>query len=182
MDDLIKADLYRYVPEPYSFTKLIKGLRSQGFRYMFLKRKLDKQKAGSLKWFFLKFMLRHYTYKFGFQIGGTIDKGFYISHFGTIVVSNGAVIGKNCNISHGVTIGVTRRGERTGAPRIGNEVWMGTNSIMVGNINIGNNVLIGPGAYVNFDVPDNSVVLGNPGIIKPSVNATLGYINNKISN
>jgi serine O-acetyltransferase len=87
----------------------------------------------------------------------------------------------NCNIAHGATIGVTRRGKKVGAPNIGNEVWLGANSIIVGGINIGNNVLIAPGAYINFDVPDNSIVLGNPGIIKPSLKATEGYINNKVT-
>ena len=36
-----------------------------------------------------------------------------------------------------------------------------------GGVNIGDNVLIAPGAFVNFDVPDNSIVLGNPGKIIP---------------
>jgi serine O-acetyltransferase len=179
MDDIIKSDLYRYIAKPYSLMNLIRGFRSQGFRYMFLKRKLDKQRKGSFKWLIYKVILRHYTYKYGFQIGGSIGKGFYISHFGIIVVSTEAVIGKNCNIAHGVTIGVTRRGKKVGAPTIGNEVWMGANSIIVGGINIGNNVLIAPGAYVNSDIPDNSIVLGNPGIIKSSTRATEGYINNK---
>ena len=49
-----------------------------------------------------------------------------------------------------------------------------------GNINIGNNVLIAPGAYVNFDVPDGSIVIGNPGLIRRSPGATLNYINNTI--
>lgn len=179
MDEIIKADLYRYIPKPYNLMNLIRGFRSQGFRYMFLKRKMDKQKIGSLKWLIFKIILRHYIYKYGFQIGGTIGKGFYISHFGIVVISTEAVVGKNCNIAHGVTIGVTRRGDKAGAPNIGNEVWMGANSIIVGNICIGNNVLIAPGAYVNFNVPDNSIVLGNPGIIKSSSQATEGYINNK---
>lgn len=39
------------------------------------------------------------------------------------------------------------------------------NSIIVGGVTIGNNVLIAPGAFINFDVPDNSIVIGNPGKI-----------------
>ena len=57
---------------------------------------------------------------------------------------------------------------------------LGANAVIVGKINIGNNVLIAPGAYVNFDVPDNSIVIGNPGLIRQSPGATLGYINNTI--
>ena len=53
---------------------------------------------------------------------------------------------------------------------------VGINSTIVGNIKIGNNVLIAPNAVVNFDVPDNSVVIGNPGVIHHKENATEGYI------
>lgn len=155
------------------------GLRTQGFRYMFFRRLKDhygpKSTIGRISVLFI----RHYTYKFGFQIGGKIGKGFYIGHFGTIVVNGSVEIGENCNIAHGVTIGATRRGDKAGVPEIGNCVWMGTNSIIVGKIRIGNNVLIAPGAYVNFDVPDNSIVIGNPGQIISSLSATAGYINNK---
>lgn len=182
MDEIIKADLYRYVPMPFKKRLLIRGFRSQGFRYMFLKRILDNKKPGSFRWLILKFIIRHYTYKYGFQIGGKIGKGFFIGHFGTIVVSEETIIGQNCNIAQGVTIGVTRRGSKAGAPIIGDEVWIGTNAIIVGKVIIGNNVLIAPGAYVNFDVPENSIVIGNPGEIKYSLNATEGYINNKYKN
>ena len=51
-----------------------------------------------------------------------------------------------------------------------------SNLIVVGKIKIGNDVLIAPGAYVNFDVPDHSIVIGNPGKIIPKQNATEGYI------
>lgn len=179
MNEYIKADLFRYIPSDYSLNNLIKGFRSQGFRYMFFYRlKEDVSKKNPL-WLVYKLLLRHYTYKYGFQIGGKIGKGFYIGHFGTIVVNPETTIGDNCNIAHNVTIGVTRRGERSGVPNIGNEVWIGTGAIIVGKIVIGNNVLIAPGAFVNFDVPDNSIVMGNPGQIKYSEFATTGYINNK---
>jgi serine O-acetyltransferase len=179
MNEYIKADLYRYIPKKYSIQNLIHGFRSQGFRYMFFKRLVDLTSRKNPLWFIYKLFLRHYTYKYGFQIGGRIDKGFYIGHFGAVVINPEALIGSNCNIAHGVTIGVTRRGEKAGVPKIGNDVWIGTGSVLVGKINVGNNVLIAPLAYVNFDVPENSIVIGNPGIIKASVNATSGYINNR---
>jgi len=58
-------------------------------------------------------------------------------------------------------------GKKKGVPTIGDNVFMGRNSIIIGNVNIGHNVLIAPGAFVNFDVPDNSIVIGNPGQIIP---------------
>ena len=94
------------------------------------------------------------------------------------MVNNNAIIGRNCNIAHGVPIGATRRGEHKGVPCIGDYVWIGTNAVLVGNIRIGNDVLIAPGAYVNFDVPNHSLVIGNPGKIVPKDRPTRNYITN----
>lgn len=89
------------------------------------------------------------------------------------------MIGKNCNISPNVVIGQTNKGKRKGAPQIGDEVWIGTGAVIVGKITIGNNVLIAPNSYVNFDIPSNSLVLGNPATIIPKDKSiTEGYINN----
>lgn len=178
MNIIIKSDLFRYIPKPYSSANLIRGFRSQGFRYMYFKRLRELHAKSPVIRLFTKLALRHYTYKYGFQIGGKIGKGFYIGHFGTIIISTEAVIGEYCNIAHGVTIGASRRGEKKGAPKLGNFVWIGTNAIIVGAITVGHDVLIAPGAYVNFDVPDHSIVIGNPGKIILRENATEGYINN----
>jgi len=120
--------------------------------------------------------------KYHFQIpyDTKIGKGFYIAHFGRLIIHPRSVIGHNVNISTGVVIGTQFRGSKKGSPTIGNYVWIGANAVIVGKITIGNNVLIAPGAYVNFDVPDNSIVIGNPGLIRRSPGATLGYINNTI--
>ena len=83
---------------------------------------------------------------------------------------------QNVNISSGVTIGQQNRGSKKGAPKIGKSVFIGANSIIVGNVKIGDNVLIAPGSYVNFDVPSNSIVVGNPAKVKSDNNATSGYI------
>jgi serine O-acetyltransferase len=62
----------------------------------------------------------------------------------------------------GVIIGQTNRGKLMGCPTIGDEVWIGSGSVIVGNIKIGSNVLIAPNSFVNINVPANSLVLGNP--------------------
>lgn len=61
----------------------------------------------------------------------------------------------------------------------GNKVWIGVNSTIVGNIKIGDNVLIAPNSFVNCNVPSNSIVIGNPCFIKHNDKATEGYINIK---
>lgn len=82
------------------------------------------------------------------------------------------------NIGTGVTIGQENRGKRKGCPKIGNQVWIGTNAVIVGNITIGDNVLIAPNSYVNKDIPSNSIAIGNPIVIHENKEATKGYINN----
>lgn len=109
-----------------------------------------------------------------------IGAGFYIGHCGRIIVNPKAVIGRNVNIATGCTIGQENRGKRKGAPIIGDEVWIGTNAVIVGAVRVGSDVLIAPNAYVNCDIPDHSVVFGNPCIIKHKDNATKEYVNNKI--
>lgn len=109
-----------------------------------------------------------------------IDEGLYVGHAYCITINPGAKIGRNVNIHKGVTIGRENRGERKGVPVIGNEVWIGINSTIVGAIHIGNDVMIAPNTFVNRDIPDHSIVFGNPCIIKHRDNATEGYINNKV--
>lgn len=109
-----------------------------------------------------------------------IGPGLYIGHPYGITVNSNAKIGNNCNIHKGVTIGQENRGKRKGAPTIGNNVWIGINSTIVGRISIGDDVLIAPNSYVNCDIPSHSIVFGNPCIIKHSDCATKGYINNAI--
>ena len=123
-------------------------------------------------------MLHHYRFKYGFDISPTtsIGPGLYIGHFGGVVISPYAVLGSNINIAQGVTIGAASRGPRTGAPTLEDRVWVGANAIIVGKVTIGREALIAPGAYVNFDVPPESVVLGNPGKVV-STSGSRGYVN-----
>lgn len=123
-------------------------------------------------------LLNHYQYKYGFQIlpNTKIGKGLYIGHLGPVVINGQAELGENCTLGNVVTIGQTNRGERAGCPKIGDNVWIGTGAVVVGKIDIGDNVLIAPNAFVNFDVPSNSIVAGNPAVIKQHENATESYI------
>lgn len=109
------------------------------------------------------------------KIGG----GLYIGHPFGITVNPGTIMGKNCNIHKGVTIGQENRGIRKGVPVIEDEVWIGVHATIVGAIHIGSDVLIAPNTYVNCDIPSHSIVFGNPCIIKHKDNATQGYINSK---
>jgi len=177
MDFTIKADLYRY--EGLSGKKgLLRGLRIPGFLYTYLYRKVRKHQKHPLRKMFFLLVKRRCSYKFGFQIPHEtkIGKGFFIGHYGTVIISPDAILGENCNISPGVTIGQSNRGYLKGSPKLGDRVWIGTNSVIVGQITIGSNVLIAPNSTVTINVPDNSMVRGNPPKIVPWENATDGYI------
>ncbi len=129
-----------------------------------------------------KLMLRitRFAYKCEISTSSRIGAGLYIGHPYCITINPAVTIGRNCNIHKGVTIGQENRGRRKGVPVIGDKVWMGVNSTIVGKITVGDDVLIAPNTYVNCDIPSHSVVFGNPCIIKPRENATEGYINNTI--
>jgi serine O-acetyltransferase len=104
-----------------------------------------------------------------------IGHSFYIGHFGGIILNAKTIMGSNCNISQGVTIGVSGVDEKRGVPIIGNNVYIGANSVVAGKITIGDNVLIGACSLVTSDAPENSVMLGVPAKIV-SGNSSNGYI------
>lgn len=178
MNKQIKEDLYRYIGKDCNrfILQLRYVLFTPGFRYIYFFRKT----ASSAKIFrlFWHIGLRFCMYQTGIQIPYTtqIGEGFRIVHFGHIVINPNAIIGKNFNISQGVLIG-NSLGKKEGVPIIGNNVCINANAIVVGGVKIGNDVLIAPGAFVNFDVPDNSIVIGNPGkIIHRTLSPTRKYI------
>lgn len=129
---------------------------------------------------FYRWKLRNYRKHYGLEIPYTteIGGGLYLGHPFNITINPHAVLGNNCNLHKGVLIGAENRGKRMGAPKIGNKVWIGINSAIVGNVVIGDDVLIAPCSFVNCDVPSHSIVYGNPCVIKHRENATEGYINN----
>jgi serine O-acetyltransferase len=91
-----------------------------------------------------------------------VGSGLYIGHFGAMIITGGAKIGDNCNLSQGVTIGFKPQGEWAGYPIIGQRVYIGPNAIIIGGITIGDDAAIGAGAVVTKPVPPRAVVAGNP--------------------
>lgn len=104
-----------------------------------------------------------------------IGHSFYIGHFGSIILNANAIIGDNCNISQGVTIGVSGRGIRRGVPELGSNIYIGANAVIAGKITIGDNCVIGALSLVINSVPDNAVGLGVPFEIR-NYNGSTGYI------
>lgn len=92
----------------------------------------------------------------------TIGHSFYIGHFGGIIINANAKIGNNCNISQGVTIGVSGRGYKRGVPILGDNIYIGANAVLAGKITIGNGCAIAANSLVIESVNDSTTVLGVP--------------------
>ena len=111
------------------------------------------------------FLYHRIRAKWGIDIGreAQIGPGCYIGHFGGIIVSGLAVIGSNVNLSQGVTIGVSGKGDMDGAPTIGDDVYLAPGAKVFGKIRVGNNVKIGANAVIYQDIPDHAIVALAPG-------------------
>ena len=180
MNKEFSKDLYRYYGEKgETFAKRL--LRPVELRYIALFRKANTARIKPLKLYYTV-KLKLLSYKTHIQIPARtqIGEGFYIGHSGRVIINPEAIIGKNVNVATGVTIGYENRGERKGAPTIEGNCWIGTNSVIVGNVTIGEDVLIAPLTFVNFDVPAHSIVIGNPAKIIHKENATKDYVENKV--
>lgn len=100
-----------------------------------------------------------------------VGAGLAITHGWGMVVNQGAVIGGNVTLFHGVTLGRRDRlstdggGRTTEYPVIEDEVWIGPHAIIVGGVTVGKGSRIAGGAFVQDDVPPRCIVLGNPGRI-----------------
>lgn len=95
-----------------------------------------------------------------------LGRNFIIDHFGGVIISGYAKFGDNCRICNGVVVGLRRVDEKS-APTIGNNVDIGAGAKILGPIHIGDNVVIGANAVVLCDVPDNSIAVGVPAIVRP---------------
>jgi serine O-acetyltransferase len=94
----------------------------------------------------------------------SIGDGLYIGHTGGVHISQHAVIGRNCDIGHRVTIGVSAMG-REGAPILGDDIYLGPGATLIGKIRVGSGAKIAANTLVIDDVPEGATVIGVPGRI-----------------
>lgn len=168
--EIYNSDLSRYSRLPKWNKK---------WHYYFRKCQATKNKVLKL---YYRYKFQKISVKHGIEIPWrtSILGGLYIGHSYGITINQDAKLGKNINIHKGVTIGQENRGKRKGSPTIGNNVWIGINATIVGNVTIGDDVLIAPNSYVNIDVPSHSIVIGNPCVIHHKDEATKDYINSEV--
>jgi serine O-acetyltransferase len=85
-----------------------------------------------------------------------IGPGLYLPHPFNIMIDESAVIGQNCSIFHGVTIG---NGPKAGLPIIGNNVVLFTGSCILGGITIGDKTEIGPLSVLTSSIKEKMIVI-----------------------
>lgn len=112
---------------------------------------------------FLKFRFITLGQQLGFSLPlNVFDKGLSIAHYGALVVNANAVVGENCRIHEGVTIGVTGNAywglQENNAPIIGNNVFIATGAKIIGDVKIADGVAIGANAVVvkSIDEPNTT--------------------------
>jgi serine O-acetyltransferase len=103
------------------------------------------------------------------RIGG----GLFIAHIGGVHINPGAVIGRNCDCAHRVTLGSSAMG-RGGAPVLGDDVYIGTGAALIGKIKVGDGAKIAANTLVISNVPPGATVMGVPGriIMRPKASSS----------
>lgn len=174
VDTDFQSDYFRMTGKKFfgSPRDLLQIFLRHSLHYMWWYRKYSKKQSKVVH-----YILHRFAKKYGLEIvskkGG---RGLYLGHPYNITVNSAVDIGNYCSLHKGCTIGAENRGKRQGAPVLGDYVYVGINATIIGNVKIGNDVMIAPNSFVNFDVPAHSIVVGNPGEIHHKEKATEGYI------
>lgn len=95
--------------------------------------------------------------------GARIGKGFFLDHGAGVVIGETALVGDFCVVFHNVTLGGTGKYHGQRHPMVGNHVFIGTNTVLLGPIRVGDRARVGANAFViNRDIPPDSTVVGTP--------------------
>ena len=123
-----------------------------------------------------RWLSQHSRHVTGIEIhpGAQLGRGILIDHGCGVVIGETAVVGDNCTIYHGVTLGGTGKDTGKRHPTLGNNVLIGAGTKVLGPVYIGDNARIGAGSVVLKNLPANCTAVGVP--------AEVVRINNKAIN
>lgn len=170
-NDLIKSDFHRHL----AYKRLNKQNRNvirnyslfislfmvdSGFRALILHRICHSLCPNSRVRLYIAYFFYRILTSIEISPRAHIGSGLFFPHPQCIVIGNGKV-GNNCTIYQGVTIGA-KLPFHEDYPIIGNNVYIGAGSTILGDITVGDNVTIGAKTLILKDIPPNSVVMGNP--------------------
>lgn len=155
-----QADLRRYPRRPFLREQSIWAIWVYRFG-----RRVDNRRAGLVtrildKIYWLLYRITETLLGIGLSKSVRVGPGLRIWHFGNIFVHPGVVIGSNCTLRQGVTIGNRNNDDRV--PVIGDNVEFGAYAQVLGDVHIGNNCKIGAMSLVLCDVPDGATAVGIP--------------------
>lgn len=113
--------------------------------------------------------------KTGIEIhpGAQIGKGLFIDHGNGVIIGETAILGDNCTLYQGVTLGGTGKEQGKRHPTLGNNVMVSAGAKVLGSFKIGDNSKIGAGSVVLEEVPPYSTVVGVPGRVVRRYNESL---------
>lgn len=126
-------------------------------------------------YFWARWISQKAARKTGIEIhpGATIGKGLFIDHGNGVIIGETAIIGDNCTLYQGVTLGGTGKEQGKRHPTLGNNVMVSAGAKVLGSFTIGDNSKIGAGSVVLEEVPPNSTVVGVPGRVVKRNNVSL---------
>lgn len=180
----IKGDLYRYIAKTDLISFFKAYIRYEGFKFSVWLRICHfwRRKKIIMYTFFpiARLIYKHYKYKFGYDIPYTCDigPGLLIYHIGTITFVP-EKCGKNMTISQETTVGMKVYNGKKKFPILGDNIYIAPGSKIIGDVRVGNNVAVGTNSVLLNSVPDRSVVVGIPGKVI-SYNGSYEYVNNPI--
>jgi serine O-acetyltransferase len=178
--DNVRADLARYTSSRGWRGYLHTYFTQAGFRVTFWYRVARHASAKNrLLGKCCTFWLMRYQHQTGVQLnpGTEIGPGLFIPHFGSIIINTRSRIGKNCYLSHDVTLGKAHSGPRQGVPVLGDDVFIGPGAKILGHLTIGDNAAIGANSVVLSDIPPSCFAAGAPAKVIKQTGAReiLGY-------
>lgn len=169
LKDTLRADIYRNVKTYFSPLKTLYFAvfeKNVPIRFLIWFRLAQSaQKRNFISKIFILYVYKKTCIRYNFEISPncSIGKGLRLPHYaGGIVIHPNAVIGKNCEIMQGVTIGNNIMKSRDKVAVIGDNVILASGSKIIGNVNIGDNVVVGANSVVSKSIEPNMIVGGVP--------------------
>ena len=162
--ELLRKDYLRHSDNPSILNRIKVYLTKPGYVWCHWYRKLCYQRSHILLKplsVITRLYYRHICIKYGYDIPSHVKEiggGFLIAHFPNVSIHKDCIIGENVTIRQGCSIAVSN-GK---TPVIGNNVDIGISAIIMGDIKVGDNAVIGANSLVCHDVDKNTVVVGNP--------------------
>ena len=144
--------------EVYFLYSGVRAIRSYRIAHWFYNKKM---------YFIARFISQRARKVTGIEIhpAAVIGDGVFIDHGMGVVIGETTVIGDNCTIYQGVTLGGTGKDKGKRHPTIGNNVVIGSGAKVLGPFKVGDNSKIAANAVVLSEVPENCTVVGVPGRI-----------------